>query len=156
MAVSPVGTARGPARGDGRVAIMLAIMSCVVAAGCSSGPTSPRSNPISTGSVTGFVLVDSAGGGGGYGGAGIEVKPSDWWLVAKPSSMTVTTASDGSYTVSNVPPGDGEVVVEMPAGTVVPVGYCNAPVPVTFSGLKAGGTVTVNITLACTRSPWDY
>ena len=156
MAVSPVGSAPGRARGDGRGAIMVAMMSCVVAASCSSGPTSPRSNPSSTGSVTGFVLVDSAGGGGGYGGAGVEVKSSDSWLVAKPSSMTVTTASDGSYTVSNVPPGDGEVVVEMPAGTVVPVGYCNAPAPVTFSGLKAGGTVTVNITLACTPDPWDY
>jgi hypothetical protein len=104
--------------------------------------------------VSGFVLYDS--GAGGFGGVGVEVKPSDSGLVAEPSSMAVMTASDGSYTVSNVPPGDGVVVVEIPAASLVPTGYCTAPAPVSFSGLKAGGMVTVNITVYCAPSPWDY
>jgi hypothetical protein len=155
MAVSLVALARGRARGHGRVAIILAVMLWVaVGASCSSGPTTPRNNPGSTGSVSGFVRYDS--GGGGFGGVGVEVKPSVSGLVAEPSSMAVTTAFDGSYTVSNVPPGDGVVVVEIPAASLVPTGYCTAPAPVSFGGLKAGGMVTVNIAVYCAPSPWDY
>jgi hypothetical protein len=149
--------ARGRARGDGRVDILMrAVTLCVVAAGCSTGgPTSPRINPGSTpgGSISGIVSTSL---GGGFGGVGVQITPSGQWLLLGLSSIADTTASDGSYTISGVPPGGGAVVVEVPAESLASTGFCTAPAPAAFRGLIAGGTVTVNITVDCKPDPWDY
>jgi hypothetical protein len=149
MAFSLVGLARGWARGAGRVAVVCAAMLCVVAAGCSHGPTSPPT----LGTVSGLVFVNYGVDSGGYGDVGVGVRSSDPLGL---SSIAGTTAPDGSYSISNVPPGAGVVVLEEPATFTTDIGVCTAPAPAAYSGLTAGGTVIVNITVQCTPNPWDY
>jgi hypothetical protein len=93
----------------------------------SSGPT--------TGSVTGRVLRAD---GTGIGFARVTVQPTGG--AALPA---VTTAVDGSYSVANVPSGAGTIAIsELPTG-------CTVPAAQPYSGVSAGASVTVNVTVTC-------
>ncbi|HZS62047.1 MAG TPA: hypothetical protein VFA43_22435 [Gemmatimonadaceae bacterium] len=90
-----------------------------------------------TGSVSGTVTNSSTHAG--IGGATIIVTPT-----GKSALTSVSTSSSGAYTVSNVPLGGGAVAVShLPNG-------CTTPAAVSYSGVTAGNTTTVNIAVTCT------
>jgi Carboxypeptidase regulatory-like domain len=152
MAYSLVGLTRGRAGHRGRVAVVCAVTLWGVAAGCSSGDsTSPRSNPVTPhgGSITGTVVDNT---GGIFSNTSVVIKPSGGVL----PSLSVLSGWNGLYLISDVPPGSGAVTVQLPGNEVEPIGYCTLPAPMSYTGLSVGDTVTVNITIQCVPSPWDY
>jgi hypothetical protein len=98
-----------------------------------------------TGTVSGTITSSL---GGGVPNVAVVVTPSG--LPAQPS---VTSNVSGLYTRTAVPftgAGNGTVTLSnLPAGCV------NAG-PYNYTGLTSGGTVTLNITLACTPPPSGY
>jgi hypothetical protein len=91
------------------------------------------------GTVSGTVTNSSTSAG--IAGATIVVTPTGGTALA-----SVTTSSSGVYTVHNVPLGGGAVAVSnLPSG-------CTTPAATSYSGVTAGGTVTVNIAVTCTSS----
>jgi hypothetical protein len=91
-----------------------------------------------TGTVTGTVTNSV---GGGIANAQVALTPS--MGAAMPA---VTTDANGNYTVSNVPAGGGSVAV-----TGVPAS-CAAPAAQPYSGLVAGQSVTVNVSVTCSAA----
>ena len=91
-----------------------------------------------TGTVTGRVT--RASGGAGIAGALVVLQPTSGAALA-----AVTTSADGSYTVANVPitPSTGTITL-----SDLPVG-CFNPSSQPYSGLTAGGTVRLDISVTC-------
>jgi len=77
--------------------------------------------------------------GGGIAGAKVTITPSGANALA-----AVTTGSNGAYSVSSVPAGQGTVSVSSLPGT------CTAPSAKSYTGLASGKTDTVNVTVTCT------
>jgi hypothetical protein len=94
-----------------------------------------------TGTVTGTVTSSL---GGGIANAQVTLTPASGSPL--PSVMT---DMNGNYSVSNVPPGDGSVAVANLPST------CGAPGAQPYSGLVAGQSVTVAITVTC-NAPEGY
>jgi hypothetical protein len=63
---------------------------------------------------------------------------------------TVTSGSNGTFTVSSVPAGGGTLVLStLPSG-------CTAPADLSYTGVTAGGTLTRNLTLNCVAGAHTY
>lgn len=92
-----------------------------------------------TGTVTGKVTRGS--GGAGIAGATVLLQPTNGVALG-----AVTTSIDGSYSVANVPIGAGTGSVSV---TNLPVG-CATPSSLPYTGLTAGGSVTVDASVTCT------
>ena len=56
------------------------------------------------------------------------------------------TATDGTYTVSDIPIGDGSVTVSNLPGVCAPLAT------IQYTGAKNGGHRTINFTIACTAT----
>lgn len=91
-----------------------------------------------TGTVTGRVTRST--GGAAIAGANVALQPT-----GSAALTPVATSATGNYTISNVPisSGTGSITV-----TDLPVG-CATPSSLPYSGLTAGGTVTVDISVTC-------
>ncbi len=95
------------------------------------------------GTLTGKVTQGV--GGAGIAGVVVAVQPTGGTALA-----TVSTSTDGSYTVTNVPVGSGS---SAGAGSITLSGlpsHCANPGSQAYTGLAAGGTVTKNIAVTCT------
>jgi hypothetical protein len=150
MYLSLLVSARVRTRSHGRIAAIGAAALWLVAAGCTSGsaPTSPSSQTSSqSGSISGVI---SSSLGGGLPGFNVLVIPNGQFAVA-PGTAGGKSGFGGSYTISHVPAGGGYVSVAVP-----PSWNCTAPTAVAYSGVTVGGMVTVNITVPCMPSPWEY
>lgn len=100
--------------------------------------------PILVGTIQGAVTAST-----GASTAGISVTATPTGLGSAPP---VTTGSGGSYSVANVNVSDGTGIIAL-AG--LPIG-CADPGPIAYSGLTSGGSVTVDITLACAAAGSSY
>src|SRR5579862_3074170 len=97
--------------------------------GCGGTAVTPA-----TGTVSGTVSSSL----GPITGATVVVTPSG--AAALPAT---TTSASGGYSVASVPVGGGTVTVSnVPSG-------CTAPAPVSYSGVAAAATLTVNVPVAC-------
>jgi|GEM_PF-6605899 hypothetical protein len=104
---------------------------CIGTWACSSS-TGP-----STGTVNGGVTSSL---GGGIKAATVIITPTGGSALP-----AVQTTPSGTYSVTSVPDGSGSVALSnLPAN-------CTAPSPAAYSGLTGGGTVTVNVTVTCTK-----
>jgi sugar lactone lactonase YvrE len=90
----------------------------------------------SVGTIVGTITSSL---GGGIAGARVTVTPSGANALA-----AATTGSNGAYSVSSVPTGQGTVSISSLPGT------CTAPSAKPYSGLAASKTDTVNVTVTCT------
>ena len=89
-----------------------------------------------TGTVSG--VVTRAAGGAVIAGATITLTPTGG--AALPA---VTTDAQGAYTINNVAVGGGSIAVgALPAG-------CTNPGVLPYTGVAAGGTVTLNVSVTC-------
>ncbi len=91
-----------------------------------------------TGTVTGRVTRSS--GGAAIAGALVVLQPTGGAALTP-----VATSATGNYTIANVPVGAATGSITL---TDLPVG-CATPSSLPYSGLTAGGTVTVDITVTC-------
>lgn len=96
----------------------------------------------STGTVSGRVTRSN--GGAGIAGAMVVLQPT-----GGAARAPVATSADGSYVISNIPIGTGGgagtgaiSVMDLPVG-------CATPSSLPYSGLTAGGTVTVDVAVTC-------
>lgn len=97
--------------------------------------------PPTTGTVTGTVRDQS-----GATVANVTVTLTPTGGSALPA---VQTNASGVYTRNLVPTGGGDIALStLPSG-------CTAPASTPYSGVTAGGTVTVNISITC-AAPFNY
>ena len=95
-----------------------------------------------TGTITGRITKST---GGDAAGVVVGVVPTG--VAALP---TVTSGSNGTFTVSSVPVGGGTLVLStLPSG-------CTAPADLSYTGVTAGGTLTRNLTLSCVAGAHTY
>ncbi len=97
--------------------------------------------PPTTGTVTGTITDQTA--------ATIPNVTVTLTPTSGPALAGVLTNASGVYTRSQVPVGGGSIALStLPAG-------CTAPTSTPYSGVTAGGTVTVNIQINC-PAPFSY
>jgi hypothetical protein len=123
-------------------------MGMVLAAGAVSMGTScvtaPKSKPsASTGTINGVVDTSN----GGPIGAGLNVTATD---DATGTRISVNTAADGSFSLTQVPVGTGKLTVG-PFGTG---SGCSTPAATNYSMTKAG-TLQEIISVTCLDGPGD-
>ncbi|HZS62278.1 MAG TPA: carboxypeptidase-like regulatory domain-containing protein [Gemmatimonadaceae bacterium] len=109
----------------------LLIAGLMLALGACGAPSGPGVGATFSGTV-------SNSAGGVISGATVTVAPTGEAALAG-----VQTGSDGTYTVSGIPKGDGSVTV-----TNVP-SNCNPSSTVTYTGAQNGGHRTVNFVIGC-------
>lgn len=118
---------------------------CMVLAGgavsmgtsCITAPKGKTASGASTGTING--VVDSSNGG--PIGAGLPVAATDG---ATGTRVTSNTAADGSYSLTDVPPGSGTLTV----GPFGSASGCSAPAATNYTMTK-GGILTENISVPC-------
>jgi PKD repeat protein/sulfur carrier protein ThiS len=147
----PIGTGAGA--GTGSVTVSDLPVGCAtpssspytgLAAGATvTVPISVTCQTVTTGSVSGAVA--RASGGAAIEGATVTLTPAGG--AALPA---VTTSANGAYSISNVPPGNGSIAL-----SALPTG-CTNPGPQAYSGVTAGGNVTLNIAVTCPPAPVTY
>ena len=99
--------------------------------------------PPTTGTVTG-TITSNASGNPPVSGVTVTLTPQGGSALAG-----VQTNASGVYSRNLVPPGSGTIALStLPAG-------CTAPPSTPYSGVTAGGTVTVNIQITCPQ-PFNY
>ncbi len=97
--------------------------------------------PPTTGTVTGTITDQSAAN---IAGVTVTLTPS-----SAPALGGVQSNASGVYSRDQVPVGGGTITLStLPAG-------CTAPASTPYSGVTAGGTVTVNIQITCPQ-PFNY
>jgi len=98
---------------------------------CIGSPSGPKSGATVSGTVSGSQ-------GGTIGNVTITVTPAGASALA-----AVQTTASGTYTVDNVPAGDGSITVSNVPSS------CQAPSVISYTGLKNGGKRVLNITAPC-------
>jgi hypothetical protein len=101
--------------------------------------------PVPAGTINGTI---SSSLGGGIGGVSVTVTPN-----GLPAMSPVSTSPTGAYSVASVPvagTGTGAIALgNLPA-------LCANPGSIPYSGLTNGGTIVVDVTVACTAPPQGY
>jgi hypothetical protein len=151
--ISNVAIGTGASAGSGAVAVMDLPVGCATPSslpysGLASGGTvtvnvSVTCQTITTGSVSGTIT--RASDGSAIAGASLTLTPSGASALA-----AVSSSATGSYSISNVPAGNGSIAVgALPSG-------CTDPGAQSYTGVVAGGTVTKNIVVTCTPPVAGY
>lgn len=101
-------------------------------------PSGPHNGSASGATFSGTV---SSSQGGTIANVTVTVTPAGAAALAG-----VQTSASGSYTVDNVPAGDGTVTVSsLPTS-------CQAPTAIQYTGAKNGGSRTLNIVAPCSST----
>jgi hypothetical protein len=98
---------------------------------CTASPSGPANGATVTGTIQGSQ-------GGAVANATVTVTPA-----AASALPAVQTTTSGTYTLDNVPAGDGSITVSN-----VPTN-CQAPPAISYAGLKNGGHRILNIIVGC-------
>jgi hypothetical protein len=101
---------------------------------CVGAPSGPGAGATFTGTVSGSD-------GGVIANATVTVTPTGGAALAG-----VQSGTDGTYTVSGIPKGDGSITV-----TNVPA-VCDPSSTVTYTGAQNGGHRSLNFTISCSTS----
>lgn len=111
--------------------------SCITAPKGKGGTGGTGSSGATGGTINGTVdsLADNA-----PIGAGVTVTATD---SASGVAYVGTTAANGTYSIANVPKGDGTITL-----STLPTG-CTVPSTVNYTGEANGGTLTYNIIVDC-------
>jgi len=102
--------------------------------------------PVQVGTISGTI---SSSLGGGLNGVGVSATPTGGAAVGPAFSSAA-----GAYSLGGVPitPGGGAGSLAL---SNLP-GNCTNPGAIPYTGLTSGGTITVNVTVACTAAPAGY
>src|SRR5579863_150652 len=111
---------------------LFAIAGLALVLGACGAPSGPGVGATFTGTV-------SNSQGGIISNATVTVTPTGGTALAG-----VQTGTDGTFTISGIPKGDGSIAV-----TNLP-GVCEASATVPYTGAQNGGHRTENINVACT------